>query len=360
MNNTKKKKGIIIGIVIVVIIIIIALIATLIGSIGKKEVTNKDNSYKNSYQYKMKREKDLEILKGFYGNYIVTEVSGTSPSIELPQDQLKTLENDFIGSQVVINENNFSIKYNDTKSVNGINFSNVNIDKPYYEVNQTNDTMFESIYKTTLQKIGVPSNSAYFINVGEKNDYEQEIIKNDNDSLLIYSQGVFFKLEPAAKILAKKNAELERYANDALKFATGTEYKYIFPVQQILKDGKFAYKKVDNSELFMCSNKNDSVDGDKDTMFITLTKGVVTPDQNKDNNNKDNNNKDNKNNNNNKDNKDNKNNKDNKDNKDQDKNAGKPFYNFTISTFGMMNKTQSGKEIIGKVYLDGSVEVTQR
>lgn len=347
MNNTKKKKGIIIGIVIVVIIIIIALIATFVGSIGKKESANKENNYKNSYQYKMQREKDLEVLKGFYGNYIVTGVSGTSPSIELPQDQLKTLENNFIGSQVVINENNFSIKYNDTKSVNGINFSNVNIDKPYYEVNQTNDTMFNSIYKTTLQKIGVKANSAYFINVGAKNDYEQEIIKNDNDSLLIYSQGAFFKLEPAAKILAKKNAELERYANDALKFATGTDYKYIFPVQQILKDGKLAYKKVDNSELFMCSNKNDSVDGDKDTMFITLTKGVVTPDQNKDN-------KDNKNNNNNKD------KKDNKDNKDQDKNAGKPFYNFTISTFGMMNKTQSGKEIVGKVYVDGSVEVTHR
>ncbi|ENZ03093.1 hypothetical protein HMPREF1092_00279 [Clostridium thermobutyricum] len=347
MNNTKKKKGIIIGIVIVVIIIIIALIATFVGSIGKKESANKENNYKNSYQYKMKREKDLEVLKGFYGNYIVTGVSGTSPSIELPQDQLKTLENNFIGSQVVINENNFSIKYNDTKSVNGINFSNVNINKPYYEVNQTNDTMFNSIYKTTLQKIGVKANSAYFINVGAKNDYEQEIIKNDNDSLLIYSQGAFFKLEPAAKILAKKNAELERYANDALKFATGTDYKYVFPVQQILKDGKLAYKKVDNSELFMCSNKNDSVDGDKDTMFITLTKGVVTPDQNKDN-------KDNKNNNNNKD------KKDNKDNKDQDKNAGKPFYNFTISTFGMMNKTQSGKQIVGKVYIDGSVEVTHR
>ncbi|WP_297637134.1 hypothetical protein [uncultured Clostridium sp.] len=342
MKKKSLKKWIIVGIVVVLIIIVIGVIAAVINGITSKEKQNADNSYKNSYQYKMQREKNSEVLKGFYGNYIVTGISGTSPSIQLSQDDLNTLKNNMIGSQVNIEANGFSIKYNGTNAINGNTYTNANINNPYYEVNQTNESMFETVYKTSLSNVGITTGTPYFINVGDKDDYEHEIIQNGKGGLLIYNQGVFFNMEAASKILAEKNAQLEKLANDALKTATGSTYQYVFPVQQTDNNGKIGYKNAQSGGLFMCKAKDNSLTPDKDTMFITLTEGVVQP-QPQAQNNANNNKTDNK----------------TQDNKPQDKNAGKPFYNFSISTADMMDHSKPSKPIVGKVYLDGSVEVTK-
>ncbi|MGL4848537.1 MAG: hypothetical protein ACRC28_06360 [Clostridium sp.] len=348
MKKISLKKGIVIGIIIVAIVVIISVIAAFISIVNNKEKALDGSNYKNSYQYKMQREKSLKVLQGFYGNYIVTDISGTSPTIGLSDSDLNTLKNDMIGSKVVLGEENFSITYNDTKQVNLVNFSNVNINKPYYEVNSTDESMFQSIYGTSLSSVGIKSSTPYFINVGGNSNYEQEIIQNGEGGLLIYSQGAFFKLEPETKVLAERNAQLEKLANDALKVGTGNEYKYVFPVEQIQKDGKFEYKNSDSSMIFMCKEKDNSVVPDKDTMFITLSKGDVTPvDKTKDNTD----NKDNK------DNKDKNNTTENPNKQIEDKNAGKPFYNFTINTLGQMNQTAGGKPVVGKVYLNGDVVV---
>lgn len=350
MKKKNLKKWIIIGVVIVVLVLIIGIITAVISGVSKRENKNNENSYKNSYQYKMQREKNLEVLKSFYGNYIVTGVSGTSPSITLQPDELKTLENDMNGTQVNIEENQFMIKYHATDAVNGNTFENATINNPYYEVNQTNETMFQEVYKTGLSNVGISSATPYFINVGAKDNYAQEIIQDGKGGLLIYSQGVFFKMEAASKILQEQNAQLAKLANDAFKVVNGNTYQYIFPVQQINNNGKFEYKSVPSGALFMCKSKDNSLTPDKDTMFITLTQGVVQPPANTNNtDNKDNGNKDNK----------DKNNGNDKNKAEQDKNAGKPFYNFSITTAAMMDQTQPNKPITGKVYLDGAVEVTK-
>ncbi|MGL5649723.1 MAG: hypothetical protein ACRDDY_17965 [Clostridium sp.] len=341
MKKISWKKGIIIGIIVVALIIIISVVVAFFNTISEKEKALDGTNYKNSYQYKMQREKNLQVLKSFYGDYIVTGVSGTTSSVGLSSDDLKTLENDMVGSKIVLQPDQFSITYNDTKPVNLVNFSNESINKPYYEVNSTNESMFQSVYNTSLSAVGIKSSTPYFINVGGSNNYAQEIIQNGDGGLLIYSQGVFFKLEAETKVLAERNAQLEKLAGNALKVGTGNEYKYIFPVEQIQKDGKFEYKNSDSSLIFMCKNKDNSVVPDKDTDFITLSQGVVTPVGTTS-----------------KDNKDAKDNKDTQNKQTEDKNAGKPFYNFTINTLGQMNQTQGGKPIVGKVYLNGDVVIS--
>ncbi|MGL4875454.1 MAG: hypothetical protein ACRC30_12465 [Clostridium sp.] len=351
MKKISLKKGIVIGIIIVAVVVIISVIAAFISIVNNKEKALDGSNYKNSYQYKMQREKNLKVLQDFYGNYIVTGVSGTSPTIGLSDADLKTLKSNMIGSKIVLEENQFSITYKGIAPVNQVGFSNLNINKPYYEVNSTDESMFKDIYGTSLDSVGIKGSAPYFINVGGQSNYEQEIIQNGEGGLLIYSQGVFFKLESESKVLAERNAQLEKLANDALKVGTGNEYKYVFPVEQIQKDGKFEYKNSDSSMIFMCKEKDNSVVPDKDTMFITMSEGQVTPvdttKDNKDKENKDTTNKDTT----------NKDNKTNPNKQTEDKNAGKPFYNFTINTLDQMNQTAGGKPIVGKVYLNGEVVV---